>query len=127
MASTTDNPAVAGYFAALSAIDRDAYLACFAPDGVAFDPYGGRPFQGHAGLNKFMDGLERTWASFQMTPGDAFAAGDRVAVAWRCTATAKSGKTADFAGINVFTLNAAGLIAQLEAYWDFKAMLAQIS
>ncbi len=122
MASITDN-----YFAALNAIDRDAYVACFAEDALLQDPYGGRPLQGTAGLHKFMDGMERTWASFQMTPGDAFAAGDRVAVAWRCTATAKSGKTANFAGIDVFTLSADGLIVQLDGYWDFKAMAAQIS
>lgn len=122
MASITDN-----YFAALNAIDRDAYVACFAEDALLQDPYGGRPLQGTAGLHKFMDGMARTWASFQMTPSDAFAAGDRVAIAWRCTATAKSGKTANFAGIDVFTINADGLITQLEGYWDFKAMAAQIS
>lgn len=127
MASFSDKPAVAAYFAALNAIDRAAYLACFAPDGVAMDPYGGRPFQGPAGLNKFMDGMERTWSAFTMTPGDAFAAADRVALPWRCTATAKSGKTAEFAGITIFTLDEHGLISQLEAYWDFKAMVAQIS
>ncbi|MCA9935460.1 MAG: nuclear transport factor 2 family protein [Ardenticatenaceae bacterium] len=122
MASILDN-----YFAALTAIDRDAYVACFAEDAVVLDPYGGRPFQGTTGLHKFMDGMERTWDSFQMTPGESYAAGDRTAVSWHCTATAKSGKIANFAGIDVFTLTEDGLISQLEGYWDFKAMLAQIS
>ncbi len=122
MASITDK-----YFAALNALDREAYLACFSENVLLRDPYGARPLQGTAGLHKFMDGMERTWASFQMTPGDAYAAGNRVAVPWRCVATAKSGKVADFAGVNVFTIDESGLIAQLDGYWDFKAMVAQIS
>jgi ketosteroid isomerase-like protein len=115
------------YFAALNGLNREAYLACFTTDALLQDPYGARPLPGTAGLHKFMDGMERTWASFQITPGEAYAAGDRVAIPWHCTAVAKSGKTAHFAGINVFTLHENGLIAQLEGYWDFKAMVAQIS
>lgn len=122
MVSITDN-----YFAALNGIDRATYLACFTAEAELLDPYGARPFLGQAGLHKFMDGMERTWQSFQMTPGTAYAAGDRVAIPWTCTATAKSGKTAQFAGINLFTLTADGLISRLEGYWDFRAMVAQIS
>ncbi len=115
------------YFAALNAIDRQAYLACFDPEAMLLDPYGGRPLQGTDGLHKFMDGLERTWETFEMTPGDSYAAGNRVAVTWQAKATSKSGKTAVFAGIDVFTLNEEGLITQLEGYWDFEGMVAQIS
>ncbi len=120
------NSTISNYFRALSDLDREGYLACFAPDATVMDPYGGRPLHGTDGLNKFMDGMERTWVAFEMVPGEAFAAGDRVAVSWKAKATAKSGKTAEFAGINVFTLNEDGLITQLEGYWDFKAMVAQI-
>lgn len=127
MAFSMADSAVGRYFAALNGIDREAYLACFAAEAEVLDPYGARPFLGDAGLNKFMDNMERTWSAFQMTPGEPFAAGDRVAVSWSCTATAKSGKTAEFAGINVFTLNEEGLITRLEGYWDFRAMVAQIS
>jgi hypothetical protein len=37
-----------------------------------------------------------------------------------------SGKRADFAGINVFTVGEDGLISRLEGYWDYAAMVAQI-
>jgi len=115
------------YFAALSQINRAAYLACFGQDAVVHDPYGGRPLQGVDGLNRFMDNMERTWAAFSMEPGESFTAGDRTAVGWKAKATTKAGKTAEFAGINVFTFDDTGLICQLEAYWDVKAMLSQIS
>lgn len=108
-------------------MDRDDYLACFTDDATVRDPYGGRPLEGKEGLNKFIDGMERTWRVFHMEPRETFASGDRVATLWVAHATAKSGKTAEFSGINIFTLNEAGLIATLESYWDFEAMVAQIS
>ena len=120
--STSDN-----YFAAVSQLDQAAYLACFASDAVVHDPYGGRAWQGHEGLTKFFGGMERTWASFTMTPGESHVSGNRLATTWTAQGVSKNDKTAQFAGINVFTVNEDGLITQLEAYWDFKAMVAQIS
>ena len=126
MTTRTTTSSIHDYFHAVSTLDRAAYLACFSQEATVRDPYGGRPFQGHEGLNKLFNGLERTWESLTMAPGELFAADDRVATQWRASGTAKSGKAAEFAGINVFTLDDAGLIAQLDAYWDIQAMLAQI-
>lgn len=117
---------IENYRQALNSLDRAAYAACFTPDAVLSDPYGPRVLQGVEGVHKFFDGMERTWRAFQMTYGDAFASADRVAVSWQVEATAHSGKTAHFAGINVFTLAQDGLINRLEGYWDFKAMAAQL-
>ena len=115
------------YFAAVSGLDRAGYLACFAPDAVVHDPYGGRAWQGHEGLAKFFGGMERTWASFTMAAVESYVSGNRLATTWTAQGVSKNDKTAQFAGINVFTVNEEGLITQLEAYWDFKAMVAQIS
>jgi steroid Delta-isomerase len=119
--------AIENYRAALNGIDRAAYLACFTTDALLQDPYGGRPLQGVDGLNKFFTGMERAWASFEMTFGEPYLGGNRVAVSWSVTAVAKSGKTANFSGINLFTLNDDGLISQLDGYWDAAAMMAQLS
>lgn len=119
--------AISNYFSALNNLDRDAYVTCFTADAVVRDPYGGPVLTGVEGLHKFFKGMERTWNDFQITPGDSYPAGNRVAVPWQVTATAKSGKTAEFAGVNVFTLAENGKIDQLDGYWDFKAMVAQIS
>lgn len=118
--------AIERYLAAVNSLDRTAYLACFSPEAVVLDPYGGRPSQGQEGLNKFFNGMERTWASFTMTAGRSYVSGNRVAFAWSVRATAKSGKTADFEGINVLTVGEDGLVTQLEGYWDMGAMIAQI-
>jgi steroid delta-isomerase len=114
------------YFEALNRIDREAYLACFGEEAIVQDPYGGRTFTGREGLNKWFNGMDRTWDRFTMTPGEAYSAGDRLAVQWTAEATSKQGKTARFAGINVFTIGEDGLIRRLEGYWDAAAMMAQL-
>jgi len=119
--------ASSNYFAAVSTLDKAAYLACFSDDAIVHDPYGSRPWQGHEGLGKFFSGMERTWASLTMTPDETYVSGNRLAAIWTAQGISKSNKSAQFAGINVFTVNEEGLITQLEAYWDFKAMVAQIS
>ena len=115
------------YFAAVSSLDKAAYLACFSEDAIVHDLYGSRPWQGHEGLSKFFGGMERTWTSLIMTPGETYVSGNRLAATWTAHGISKSDKFAQFTGINVFTVNEDGLITQLEAYWDFKAMVAQIS
>lgn len=124
---TTNPSAIEQYRQALNSMDRAAYHAAFTADAVLLDPYGGRPLEGSAGLDKFFNGMERTWASFTMTYGPAYASGDRVAVNWQVEAVAKSGKGATFAGINVFTLAESGVISRLEGYWDARAMMAQLA
>jgi len=71
--------------------------------------------------------LERTWAEFNIQPESFFESGDRIAVQWTDTGTSMMGKTAHLSGINVFTIDDAGLIFRLDGYWDVAAMLAQIA
>lgn len=71
--------------------------------------------------------MERTRSQFSMKPTEFFQSGDRVAVLWVAEATAQSGKTANFSGINVFTIDESGLIGRLEGYWDAATMKSQIS
>ena len=96
------------YFGALSSLDRERYLACFTADAELRDPFGGRPFDGVEGLNKWFTGLERTWSKFVIEPDSLFVGGNRVAVAWQTRAVAKSGKGATFSGINVYFLMMGG-------------------
>jgi ketosteroid isomerase-like protein len=114
------------YFSALNNLDQDAYVACFSSNAELSDPYGGRIFAGPGGLKKWFLGMERTWAEFNIRPETSYESGDRVAVQWTATATSNTGKTAQFSGINIFTIGEAGLILRLEGYWDVSAMMAQI-
>jgi ketosteroid isomerase-like protein len=112
------------YFRAISSLD---YLSCFAANPELQDPYGSRPYQGEEGLGRFFNGLERTWSRISMQPSGYYVSGDRVAVPWSAEGVSHQGKTARFSGVNVFSLNEDGLISRIEGYWDFKAMVAQIS
>ena len=124
---TTDlEPSVRDNFDALTALDREAYVAAFSSDASVRDPYGVEVLVGEEGLNKICDGKERTWQCFRMTPAKGHKSGNRVAVPWSTTATARNGKQAEFEGVNVFELDEDGRIQSLEGYWDFKGMLAQI-
>lgn len=128
MTSTTiDLPTrVRDYFDALNELDRQSFLSCFTENAVTRDPYGGPVYEGRAGLEKFFDGVESTWQAFEMTPEAAYRGGDRLAVPWRTVAEAKNGSRAEFSGVNVFTVAGDGRIRELDAYWDFRGMLAQI-
>ncbi len=47
---------VAAYFAALRAMDVDAFAATFAPEGVTHDPLGMPPSVGHTAIRQFIAG-----------------------------------------------------------------------
>ena len=114
------------YFDALNNIDQERFLSCFADDAEIHDPYGGRPFVGIEGARKWFSGFEGTWSNFSIEGEDPFPCGDRLAVKWTVRGEAKSGKIAEFSGIDVFTVSQEGLITRMDGYWDAPAMLAQI-
>ena len=115
------------YFLAVSRLDQEAYLNCFAETAAVQDPYGGKPLQGHEALTKFMETMKKTWSTLSMVGHETYIVADRAAVHWRAQGTSHGGKTAEFSGNNVFTFGEDGRIVRLNAYWDFKAMVDQIS
>lgn len=114
------------YMKALSALDESAYLTLFTEDAVINDPYGVAEFLGVDGLKRFFKGMTDTWQYFEMRgdnlyPGD----GNRLAVRWSVSATAKNGKTIEFSGISLFYF-ADNKISGLDAYWHFRGIMQQI-
>ena len=127
MMTTKMTSAFSRYFSALNNLDQAAYVACFSDNSELRDPYGGKIFTGSSGLKKWFQSMESTWAEFNIQPESSFESGDRVAVQWTASGSSKTGKTAQFSGINVFTIDDAGLIFRLDGYWDVAAMLAQLA
>jgi steroid delta-isomerase len=116
---------------AVGRADRDAWLACFAPDAVVHDPVGGSPLdpegrglQGHAALQGFWD--------LTIAPGTvAFAIAsvhpggpDEAAVVATVTARLANGATISYDGVFVYAVDRAGAITTLRAYWDVERVLA---
>jgi steroid delta-isomerase len=127
MVTTKMTSAFSRYFSALNNLDQADYVACFGDNAELRDPYGGRIFTGSVGLSTWFQSMDRTWAEFNIQPESSYESGDRIAIQWTATGTSKMGKTAQFSGINVFTIDDAGLIFRLDGYWDVAAMLAQIA
>jgi steroid delta-isomerase len=114
------------YFAATRAMDREAWVACFAEDGRSFDPVGSPPHVGREALRRFFDSIAGRFRQVGLSEDCAFPCGQRVAVKWTGRGTSKTGKAVVFEGIDVFDLGPDGRIRSLEAYWDAAGLLAEL-
>ena len=117
---------ISGYFAAIRAMDEAAFTAVFAPDATSHDPVGAPPFSGHDGLRKFFGGMKSTFKELDMQATAVYINKNEAAVHWQADGVGKNGKTTHFTGINVFDFNLNGQISNLRAYWDPRAMMAQL-
>jgi steroid delta-isomerase len=117
---------VADYFAAIRAMDREAWVATFAADAVSHDPYGAPEHRGQAALRQFFDGLAGAFEQVGLTEDQVFIAGDGAAVKWTGRGTGKNGRAVTFEGIDVFTVNEAGRIQEVRAYWNPAALMAEL-
>ena len=119
------NKVIDDYFAGINALDADAWLSTFAPDATSYEP-GQPPLTGHEALRAFFNGVAGGFSSLHFNADETFAVGNEAAVKWSAHGTGHNGKEATFAGIDVFTVNDAGLITTLRAYWNPAAMMAQL-
>jgi len=118
--------AVREYFAALRAMDREAWVATFAEDAVSYDPVGAPPIKGHQALGSFFDAVTGGFKEVGLTEEDIFVAGNGAAVKWRGRGLSKGGRDVNFEGIDVFTINEAGKIETVHAYWNPAEMITQL-
>ena len=117
---------ISSYFAAICSMDGDALVACFAADCVSHDPVGAPPFSGHDGLRHFFGGMQATFSQLTMAETAVYINKNEAAVHWQADGVGKNGKSTHFSGIDLFTINEAGKIATLRAYWNPRAMMAQL-
>jgi steroid Delta-isomerase len=110
--------AVAEYFAATRAMDADRWVATFAPTATSNDPVGAPPLHGHAALHAFISGIFSLFHTTGLTENSVFITGDTAAVKWTGSGNAKNGKSVSFEGIDIITVDAAGKISLVNAYWD---------
>lgn len=115
------------YFTALRNNDLDAWLATFAVDGANHDPAGSPPNIGHAALQQFYLMVTATFASVDIAPDAYLLQGHRAAVTWKAQAVSHKGRAVQFAGIDVFEMNAAGKIQTLWGFWDPAALFTELN
>jgi steroid Delta-isomerase len=117
---------VKDYFAALRAMDQQAWVNTFAEDAVSNDPVGALPINGHQKLGEFFQTITGAFKEVGLTEDQVFIAGNSAAVKWTGRGTSKQGRAVQFEGIDVFTINEAGKIETLHAYWNPAEMVAQL-
>ena len=125
MSQETITQTVTAYFNAICSLDCEAWIATFASDGVSYEP-GNPPLAGHDMLRAFFNGVAAGFESISMLPDQIFVVGNEAGVKWSASGMGKSGRPAQFEGIDVFTLNDDGKIQTVKAYWDPAAMMAQL-
>jgi steroid delta-isomerase len=117
--NSTLPPAVADFFKGSTAADPDAWSAPFTEDAEIHDPVGQPPLTGRAAVRERMASFLPYLTEFSgLVPTDAYRAGDSTAVHWTATATMANGRDLAWTGITVFSLDGAGAIREMRAYFD---------
>ncbi|MFJ8436012.1 nuclear transport factor 2 family protein [Kitasatospora sp. NPDC094019] len=115
------------FFDASRRADADAWAAAFAEGGVLSDPVGRPPITGRAAIRARMASILANFRPFLgITPLEAHAAADFVAVSWRGAAVTLSDRPVNWSGINVFRLDSQGLIKECSAYFEYAVFRAQL-
>ena len=118
--------AVKDYFAAIRAMDQQAWINTFAEDAISHDPVGAPAITGHAKLAEFFQTITSAFKEVGLTEEEIFIAGNGAAVKWSGRGISQRGRKAHFEGIDVFEVNEAGKIQTLRAYWNPAEMIAQL-
>lgn len=118
--------AVADYFAAIRAMDAEAWVATFAADATSHDPVGAPPMTGHAVLRQFFEGIAGAFETIGFFEDQVFTSGNEAAVKWTARGTGKNGRAITFEGIDVFEINDEGKIQTVRGYWNPAAMMAEL-
>lgn len=126
MSSEVVAKVVAEYFAAIRAMDQAAWVNTFAEDAISHDPVGAPAHEGHQKLTEFFQSITAAFTEVGLTEDQVFVAGNSAAVKWTGSGISKQGNKVRFEGIDVFTINDAGKIQTLHAYWNPAEMVAQL-
>jgi len=117
---------VAAYFAAIRAMDPEAWLQTFAENATSHDPVGSVPIEGHKGLRQFYEQIRMAFEKLGITEDEVFVAGNQAATKWLGTGVGLNGAEVTFKGIDVFEINEAGKIQRLWSYWDPESLMKEL-
>lgn len=117
---------IANNYAAVQALDLEAWIAIFDENAVSYDPVGSSPVKGHAALSKFFQEMFGQFKEVQLVANHIFVCGDEVAVKWTGNGVSKNDRKFAVEGIDVFHINTKGKIQTLLAYWNPETLIAQL-
>lgn len=117
------------YFDAIRTRDRDAWLATFSdePGLTQIDPVGSPGRSSKAEIGAFWDQITSLFKEVELKPVAVYPGGtDHLALTWRAEGVGFNGVAVQFEGIDVVTMDSAGKILRMEAYWDASPTLAKL-
>jgi ketosteroid isomerase-like protein len=115
------------YYGGLSRLDMAETASAFAPDGIVDDPKGSEIQRGRAAIETYFSALAAPLESFSIKADAVHTSGDGVAVSWSASWKGRNGRSGNFAGIDVLTLNNDGLITQGMGFWDAPTVLGEMN
>jgi steroid delta-isomerase len=118
MPASSPAETIARFFAAIRAMNMDAWVSTFDEEAVSEDPVGSPQRQGHDALRSFFLQMTDPFHRVGVTEDGVFLCGNRAAVKWTGYGVGKNGREVTFEGIDVFEFGADGLITRIEGYWD---------
>jgi ketosteroid isomerase-like protein len=117
---------VSSYFEALSAMDRGAWQALFAEDGLICDPVGSEPKLIAEASEQFFNILQKFYQHLSVTPVAVFVAGSGAAAHWQMQVTSQQQRQGQASGISVFELNEQGKLQKVSSYWNEGDLMRQL-
>lgn len=118
---------IEAYAAAISAMDPDAFAACFAADCELNDPAGSPTVRGQEGAKAFLRGFLPILSKVQFQPGTVRTGGSRAAFTWTIQAEGKTGQLGTADGIDVVEFDEAGKIVRTHAFWNPGQLVAALT
>jgi len=132
--SAEQPPARRAAFASMTAVtagDKEGWLALFAPDAVVEDPVGpsffdeeGKGHHGREGIGAFWDKTIANVERFEFAMHDSFAAGSECANVGTISAFLPGGMRVDTEGVFVYNVGEDGLIRSVRAFWETERAMA---
>lgn len=106
------------YFAALASGDIAAWVELFADDAISHDPVGS-PHAGKGEIRSFLtEFVTQHFHSVALYQREVISNGHDAAVKWEGIAEGLNGQSVTFSGIDVISINKAGKIQTVYAFWD---------
>jgi uncharacterized protein (TIGR02246 family) len=118
--------AIRAYFETVCALDAAACAQLFAADARMYNPPGAPPTEGREAIQHALEPLFGACQRLTAEPVQTFINGNGAAVLYRGELTAKAGATVPFEGIDVFEVDATGLIQEIRYYWDPGPVMAAL-
>jgi steroid Delta-isomerase len=112
------------YFAAISALDAERWVATFAEDATSYEP--GNVLTGHAALRQFFNSIAGGFDRLEMKADQIFPVGNEAGVKWSASGAGRNGRAVAFEGVDVFVINEAGQIQTAKGYWNPAALMAEL-